>query len=114
MTEKQTVVDQMNRLVAESTQTLVDAAYLAQRQSAELLQAWLNTLGSNQQAQREIAAKLVQQSQEAQKLLQQFVRETAQANVESFTKATQAGFDSVNTVVEQVNTNARRTESANK
>ena len=84
------VVNRMSNLAVESTQTLVDAAYLSQQQSAQLLQAWLNTLDATQKTQREIAAKLVKQAQEAQSLLQQFVRESLQSNVETFTKTTKS------------------------
>ncbi len=114
MTKTENVVDRMNTLAVESTQTLVDAAYLAQRQSAQLLQAWLNTLDESQKAQREIAATLVKQAQDAQSLLQEFVRESIQSNVETFTKTTQAQFkevaNSFNTVTEQVSTGAKRAE----
>jgi hypothetical protein len=116
MTDKQTdtVVDRFNSLAVESTQTLVDAAYLAQRQSAQLLQAWLNTLDASQKSQREIATTLVKQAQEAQRLLQQYVRDSLQSNVETFTKTTQAQFkqaaNNFNTVTEQVNAAGKRTE----
>lgn len=118
MTKNETAADRINTLAVEATQTLVDAAYLAQRQSAELLQAWLNTLDAGQKQQREIAARLVQQAQEGQRLLQQYVQESVQTNVDTFTKATQAGFKQVNeavsTVAEQVNSSAKRAESASK
>ncbi len=86
------VADRMTNLAAESTQTLIDAAYLAERQSAQLLEAWLNTLDASQQQQREIAAKLVRQAQEAQQLLQQYVQESFRAGIEAFTQTTQTGF----------------------
>jgi len=108
-TETENVVNQMSTLAVESTQTLVDAAYLAQRQSAELIQAWLNTLNTNQQAQREIAARLVQQAQEAQTLLQQYVRESVRGSADTMTRATQAG---LNQAGEAFNTAAQQTEQA--
>lgn len=87
------MADRMNKLAVETTQTFIDAAYLAQRQSAQLLQAWLNTLDANQQEQRTIAARLIQQAQEAQNLLQQYVQESSRAGAEAFTKATQQGMN---------------------
>ncbi len=87
----QDVVNQMDTLAQQTTQTLVDAAYLAQRQTAELVQAWLNTLDQNQQQQRDIATQLMQQAQEGQRLLRQFVQETARSSTEAFKNAAQTG-----------------------
>lgn len=86
-------LNRMNKLASDTTQTLVDAAYLAQRQTADLVQAWLNTLDQTQQQQREIATRLVQQAQEAQTLLGQFVQDSARAGTQAFTSAAQTGAD---------------------
>lgn len=107
--ETETVVNQMGNLAVESTQTLVDAAYLAQRQSAQLIQAWLSTLDANQKAQRDIATRLVQQSQEAQNLLQQYVRESVRSSADTFARATQAG---INQATENFNAAAQQASSA--
>jgi len=79
----------MNALAVDATQTFIDAAYLAQRQSAQLLQEWLNTLDAGQKEQREIASQLIKQTKEAQELLQQYVQESSRAGAEVFTKSTQ-------------------------
>lgn len=91
-TETENVTKRMNDLALESTQTFIDATYLAQRQSAQLIQAWLNTLDNNQQQSRDVATRLLQQAQEAQSLLQQYVRDTVRANADALGQATQAGF----------------------
>lgn len=114
--ENDTVVDRMNDLAVESAQTFVDAAYLAQRQSAQLLQAWMNSLDNTQQSQREIAGRLVQQAQEAQNLLQQYVQQSFRTGVDTVTRATQTGFqqasETVTNAAQQTNNASRRTESA--
>jgi BMFP domain-containing protein YqiC len=86
---KSDVTERMNALAVDATQTFIDAAYLAQRQSAQLLQAWLNTLDAGQKEQREIASQLIKQTKEAQELLQQYVQESSRAGAEVFTKSTQ-------------------------
>ncbi|MBV9280903.1 MAG: hypothetical protein JOZ41_12545 [Chloroflexi bacterium] len=110
-----TAVDRMSNLAVESTQTLVDAAYLAQRQSAQLLQAWLNTLDTNQKQQREIATRLVQQAQEAQQLLQQYAQESFRSTVDTFARSAQTGFQqassNLNSAAQQANTASKRAES---
>ena len=114
-TQTEQVVNRMNDLAVETTQTLVDAAYLAQKQSAQLLQAWLGTLDSSQQAQRDVASRLVKQAQEAQNLLQQFVQQTFQANFDTLNRTAQSGFrqasDTMNTSAQQASTTAKRTET---
>jgi BMFP domain-containing protein YqiC len=85
---KENVTEQMSALAVEATQTFIDAAYLAQRQSAQLLQAWLNTLDAGQKEQREIASQLIKQTKEAQILLQQYVQESSRAGTGVFTKPT--------------------------
>jgi hypothetical protein len=87
--QPESTTDRLNRLAMESTQTLIDAAYLAQRQSADLLRAWLNSLDATQQQQRDIATKLVEQTQEAQHLLRDFVRESTRASLDVATRASQ-------------------------
>ena len=120
MSKNQTenVVNQMNDLAVQSTQTLVDAAYLAQRQSAELIQAWLNTLDSNQKAQRDIATRLVKQSQEAQNLLQEYVRESVRSSADTMTNPTQAGLqqatESFNAAAQGASSATQRAGSAAK
>lgn len=83
--------ERMNSLAIDATQTFIDAAYLAQRQSAQLLQAWLNALDAGQQEQRDIASQLIKQSQEAQTLLQQFIQESSQLGADAFTRTTNKG-----------------------
>lgn len=116
--DAQTAANQMNQLAVDATQTLVDAAYLAQRQSAELLQAWLNTLSSNQEEQRQLAAKLVQQSQEAQQLLQRFVQESTRSGISAFNAAAQSGFntasETINRASEQASSTTTGTSSRSK
>ncbi|GAC1320250.1 MAG: hypothetical protein NVS2B16_08410 [Chloroflexota bacterium] len=115
-TQTENVSNRMNDLALESTQTLIDAAYLAQRQSAQLIQAWLNTLDANQQQSRDVAGKLLQQSQEAQKLLQEYVRDTVRTNADAFNQASQAGYanftQGFSQVAEQVGNATQRTANA--
>ncbi|MGI8826376.1 MAG: hypothetical protein ACR2JC_12145 [Chloroflexota bacterium] len=85
------VTNRMNKLATESTQTLIDAAYMAQQQSAQLMQAWLNTLDANQQQRRDIATRLLRQSQEAQQVLQEYVQESMRAGTGAFNQAADAG-----------------------
>jgi hypothetical protein len=89
--QNEEIRNRMTDLATESTQTFIDAAYLAERQSAQLLEAWMNTLDASQKQQREIAAKLVRQAREAQQLLQQYVQESFRAGVDAFTQTTQTG-----------------------
>jgi hypothetical protein len=79
-----------NDLAIESAQSVVDSAYLAQRQNAEFLQSWLQALEANQQRTRELAGKLIGQMQEGQSLWLQFSQELFRNNLEAFTKAAQA------------------------
>src|SRR5579859_3553348 len=83
---KENVTERMSALAVDATQTFIDAAYLAQRQSTQLLQGWLNTLDAGQKEQREIESKLIKQTQEAQNLLQQYVQETSRVGAEAFTR----------------------------
>ncbi|HEX8992097.1 MAG TPA: hypothetical protein VF784_10515 [Anaerolineales bacterium] len=89
------VTERMNALASDVTQTFIDAAYLAQRQSAQLLQAWLQTLDSGQREQREIATQLIKQTQDAQALLRDYVQESSRAGTEAFTKAARTGAQTV-------------------
>lgn len=114
--DTENVVNQMNDLAVQTTQTLVDAAYLAQQQSGQLIQAWLDTLGTGQKQQREIATQLVKQTQEAQSLLGQYVQQSIRNTAGAYTNAAQTGFqtvsETVNRVNEQVDTNSRAAEGA--
>jgi hypothetical protein len=85
---KENVTERMSALAVDATQTFIDAAYLAQRQSAQLLQAWLNTLDPGQKEQRAIASQLIKQTTEAQDLLQKYVQESSRAGAGVFTKPT--------------------------
>lgn len=85
------VTERMSALAVDATQTFIDAAYLAQRQSTQLLQAWLTTLDAGQKEQREIASQLIKQTQEAQTLLQRYMQESSPAGTGVFTKTTQTG-----------------------
>jgi DNA-binding protein HU-beta len=81
MTYKQAepVFERMNNLGKEAAEGLIDAVYQAQRQTVQMLQAWLDTMDATQKEQRRIAAKLHHQALEAQRLLQEVVRSGTEA-----------------------------------
>jgi hypothetical protein len=106
------VTNRMNELAVETTQTFIDAAYLAQRQSTELLQAWLRTLDASQQEQREIASKLIRQTQEAQSLLQQFAQQSVQASANAFSTAAQTGLNTASENFQRAAETVRETKTA--
>lgn len=90
-TQTETVLEQLNTLAIESSRTFVDAAYLAQRQSAELAKAWLNTLSSTQETQRDIYGRWIRQAQEAQGLWQELVREYVRSGGDTFARVARNG-----------------------
>lgn len=108
-TQTENIVKDLNNVAIDTTQTLVDAAYLAQQQSAQLVQAWFNTLSANQQQQREIATRLIQQAQEAQNLLQQYVGQSFRSGVSTFTNVAQNG---ARNAAEAVNNTAKAASQA--
>jgi len=112
--EGEEIRNRMTDLATESTQTFIDAAYLAERQSAQLLEAWMNTLDTSQKQQREIAAKLVRQAQEAQQLLQQYVQESFRAGVDAFTHTTQTGFQQASRSTSAASDTVKETRSTPK
>ncbi|MBV9282307.1 MAG: hypothetical protein JOZ41_19675 [Chloroflexi bacterium] len=107
--------DRMNELVVEAAQTLMDAAYLTQRQNAQLFQAWIDVLDANRKAQREVTVSLIRQGQEGQVLLQRLAQEWFRAGVESVAQTADAAFtrarESTDGAKERVTSLSRRGEA---
>jgi hypothetical protein len=101
------IIDRMNDLVAESTKNTLDAAFLAQSQSAQFAQTWLNTLTANQESTRAIATKMVRDAQQAQSLWLQLGQEIVRANTEAWNTAHEIQTRTVNAAVDTANRGAR-------
>jgi hypothetical protein len=103
------VIDRINELNQETTKDLIDGAFMAQQQNAQLVQSWFNILNANQQATRNLGVKLVQQAQEAQNLWLKLGQEMVRANTEAATQVSQAGFQNMNQTINNV---SRQTQNA--
>lgn len=77
------VVRRTNRVAVQSMETLVEGAYLAQRQSTALGQAMLNAMDAQQQASQDLSRKLVGQMVEAQNLWWRLLQSSVTATVEA-------------------------------
>lgn len=112
--EREEIVTAMERssdLAIESAQSLVDSAYLAQRQALQLNQAVLNTIEANHQATRDLAGKLVRQTLEGQGLWWQFVRESFLTTADFYARATRSALDEAN---RDLTTASREVQAAEK
>ncbi len=109
------VIDRINQLNQETTKDLIDGAFMAQQQNAQLVQSWFNILNANQQATRNLGVKLVQQAQEAQNLWLKLGQEMVRANTEAATQVSQAGFqnmsETINNVSRQTQNSSQATEN---
>ncbi len=103
------VIDRINELNQETTKDLIDGAFMAQQQNAQLVQSWFNILNANQQATRNLGVKLVQQAQEAQNLWLKLGQEMVRANTEAATQVSQAGFQNMHQTINNV---SRQTQNA--
>jgi hypothetical protein len=77
-------IDRLNALTVESTQTLLDGVYLAQKQNAELAQSWFKAFEANHQANRELVGRIVKQGQEIQNAWLAYTREAYQTFADRF------------------------------
>ena len=91
-----------NHLVVESAQTVLDGAYLAQRQNAQLFQSWYGAIEGNHQASRDIVGKLFKQGQEVQNLWLQYWQDSFQEGAEVIARTTEAQFRELSEQVAQV------------
>lgn len=106
------VIDRINELNQETTKDLIDGAFLAQQQNAQLVQSWFNTLNANQQATRNLGVKLVQQAQEMQNLWLKLGQEMIHANTEAATQVSRAGFQNMNQTIDNVSRQAKNAGQA--
>lgn len=110
------VTDRINKLTVESTQTMLDSVYLAQRQNAALAQSYFSALEANQKTSRDLMGKAMTQAQEAQELWFQLARESYRNGVDTFTSMASFGAkqaaDSVESVAKSVNNGAKKTEAS--
>lgn len=106
------VIDRINELNQETTKDLIDGAFLAQQQNAQLVQSWFNILNANQQATRNLGVKLVQQAQEAQNLWLKLGQEMVRANTEAATQVSQAGFQNMNQTIDNVSRQVKNTSQS--
>lgn len=106
------VIDRINELNQETTKDLIDGAFLAQQQNAQLVQSWFNILNANQQTTRNLGVKLVQQAQEMQNLWLKLGQEMIHANTEAATQVSQAGFQNMNQTIDNVSRQAKNAGQA--
>lgn len=113
-----TAKDRINDLAVETTQTLLDSAYLAQKQNAQLVNSWLSVLEANHKETRNLVAQLMRQTQEAQSLWVRYTQDAFRTNVETFTRTTQAQMkefsENLETAAHQANSAAARVQPAAK
>ncbi|HLJ68113.1 MAG TPA: hypothetical protein VKX16_12200 [Chloroflexota bacterium] len=103
------VTERLNTLTIETTQTLIDSAYAAQKQNAELFQTWYEAVEKTQKTNRDLAVKLMKQSQELQDLWLKAFRESVRTTTNNFVKVADTQLDTVN---RQVNGVKRETAAA--
>lgn len=102
------VIDRLNNLAVESSLNTIDGVYTVQRQNLQFFQSYVETAQANQQIYRDLATKLVKQSQEAQSLWFQYWQDAFRTNVDRFTAAAQSGLKEVSEQVERTNNTAKK------
>jgi hypothetical protein len=81
-----TTSNRLNDLAVESTQTMFETANFLQKQNAALIQSWFSTMEANEKNGRELLRKAMKQTQEAQTLWLDYVRESFRDTTETFTR----------------------------
>jgi polyhydroxyalkanoate synthesis regulator phasin len=111
-----TTIDKFDKVTADSTQILWDSAALAQKQNAQLVQQWLETVEASQAASRDLATRLLAQAQNAQNLWLEFVQESYRTNMDVLSKLAQGQIkeagERVESFARQANGAAKKTEAA--
>jgi len=97
------IINRFNDLAVESTHTLIDSGLNAQRQGISTLQNVLNATQESQSANREIANRVVRQSQTAQSLWFQFAQEAFRTNLDTFNHTSNQAVNNATETAEAVN-----------
>jgi hypothetical protein len=78
-------------LTAQTTQTFLDGVYLAQRQQAQIVKSWFETVEANQPAHRDLVGRFVQHGYEMQNLWLRYSQDSFRRISDRFVETAGAG-----------------------